>query len=82
MDFWVLGVVVWLIFGVIVWLVAWLICCLLGLVLCRRLAGWLRLPPVPYPPDHVTPSAPEYLPKLGLTLIRPGWSRPWLARGP
>jgi hypothetical protein len=58
-DFWLLGVIAWLVFWLLVWLITWLICCLLGLVLCRCLAPWLRVPPHPHPPAPGALGSPE-----------------------
>ncbi|HZS21666.1 MAG TPA: hypothetical protein VFA63_11865 [Pseudonocardiaceae bacterium] len=44
-DFWVLGVLAWLMFFFFVWSVVWSTCCLLGVLLCKWVMQHLESPP-------------------------------------
>jgi hypothetical protein len=46
-DFWVLGVVAWLMFFFFAWLVVWSFCCLLGVLICKWVMQRLWSPPQP-----------------------------------
>ena len=46
-DFWVLGVLAWLMFFFFVWSVVWSTCCLLGVLLCKWVMQHLESPPQP-----------------------------------